>query len=80
MAILGIYKPRSQNIIQFLIRISLIIDHYLQTYEHILEIGDFNLSVDNSHLEAFMQVYDFSSLMKLLKLVSQTIINLLALV
>ena len=31
-------------------------------YENILAIGDFNLSVGNSHLEAFMQAYDFSSL------------------
>ena len=29
-----------------------------------MAIGDFNLSVDNSHLEAFMQAYDFSSLIK----------------
>ena len=78
--LLGIYKPPSKNVTEFLNRISLIIYHYLRTYENILAIGDFNLSVDNSHLEAFMQVYDFSSLMKLLKLVSQTIINLFALV
>ena len=62
--LLGIYKPPSQNVIEFLNRISLIIDYYLQTYENILAIGDFNLSVDNSHLEAFMQAYDFSSLIK----------------
>ena len=33
-------------------------------YEKVLTIGDFNLSDDNSHLEAFMQAYDFSSLIK----------------
>ena len=53
--LLGIYKPPSQNVIEFLNRISLIIDYYLQTYENILAIGDFNLSVDNSHLEAFLK-------------------------
>ena len=62
--LLGIYKPPSQNVIEFLNRIALIIDYYLQTDENILAIGDFNLSVDNSHLEAFMQAYDFSSLIK----------------
>ena len=62
--LLGIYKPPSQNDIEFLNRISLIIDYYLGTYEHILAIGDLNLSVDNSHLVAFMQAYDFSSLFK----------------
>ena len=49
---------------EFLNRISLIIDYHLQTYENILAIGDFNLFVDNSNLEAFMQAYDFSSLIK----------------
>ena len=29
-----------------------------------MAIGDFNLSVDNSHLEAFMQAYDFRSFIK----------------
>ena len=33
-------------------------------YENILATGDFNISIDNSHLEAFMQAYDFSSLIK----------------
>ena len=62
--LIGIYKPPSQNVIEFLNRMSLVIDHYLQTYENILAIGDFNLSVDNSHLEAFIQAYDFGSLIK----------------
>ena len=62
--LLGIYKPYSQSIFEFLKRISLIIDYYLQTSENILAIGDFNFSVDNSHLEAFMQAYGFSSLIK----------------
>ena len=53
-----------KGILNFLNRISLITDYYLQTYENILTIGGFNLSVDNSHLEAFMQAYDFSSLIK----------------
>ena len=29
-----------------------------------MAIGDFNLSVDNSHLEPFMQAYDFCSFIK----------------
>ena len=48
--LLGIYKPPSQNDIEFLNRISLIIDYYIRTYENILAIGDFNISVDKSHL------------------------------
>ena len=62
--LLAIYKPSFQNVIEFRNRISFIMDYYLQAYEKMLAIGDFNLSVDNSHLEAFMQAYDFSSLIK----------------
>ena len=54
--LLGIYKQPTQNDTEFLDRTSLIIDYYLRTYENILPIGDFNLSVDNSHLEAFMKL------------------------
>ena len=45
---LGIYQPPSQNDIEFLRRISLILDYYLPAYEHFMVIGDFNLPVENS--------------------------------
>ena len=46
---LGIYKPPSQNEIEFLRRIPLILDCYLPTYENFVVIGDFKLPVENSH-------------------------------
>ena len=55
--LLGIYKPHSQNDIEFLNGISLIMVYYLRTYENILTISDFNLS-------DFMQGYDLGSLIK----------------
>ena len=61
---LGIYKSPSQNDIEFLRIISLILDYYLPTYENFVVIGDFNLPVENSHLEAIIQAYDLSSLIK----------------
>ena len=61
---LGIYKPPSQNDIEFLRRISLILDYYLPTCVNFVVIGDFNLPVENSHLEAIIQAYDLSSLIK----------------
>ena len=61
---LGIYKPHSQNDIKFLNRIFSIMAYYWRTYENILTIGDFNLSVDNSYLEDFTQGYDLDSLIK----------------
>ena len=54
----------SQNDIEFLRKISLILDYYLPTYENFVVIGDFNLPVENSHLEAIIQAYDLSSLKK----------------
>ena len=45
---LGIYKPPSQNDIEFLRRISLILDYYLPAYEHFMVIGDFNLPVETA--------------------------------
>ena len=46
--LLGIYKPPSQNDIEFLRRISLILGYYLPAYEHFMVISDFNLPVQNS--------------------------------
>ena len=61
---LGIYKPPSQNDIEFLRRTSLILDYYLPMYENFVVIVDLNLPVENSHLEAIIQAYDLSSLIK----------------
>ena len=49
---LGIYKPSCQHDIEFLNRINSILDYYLKTHENIILIGDFNLCVENTHLEA----------------------------
>ena len=54
----------SQNDIEFLRRVSLILDYYLPPYENFMVIGDFNLPIENSHIEAIIQAYDMSSLIK----------------
>ena len=61
---LGIYKSPSQNDIEFLRIISLILDYYLPTYENFVVIGEFNLLVEKSHLEVIILAYDLSSLIK----------------
>ena len=61
---LGIYKSPSQNDIEFLRIISLILDYYLPTYENFVVIGDFNLLVEKSHLEVIILAYNLSSLIK----------------
>ena len=60
--LLGICKPHSENDIEFLNKMSSIMGYYLQTYENIPTVDDFNISVDNSYLEDFMQSYGLSSL------------------
>ena len=37
-------------------------DHYLTIYENIILIGDFNLRVENTHLEATLENYDLNNL------------------
>ena len=41
----GTYMTPSQNDIEFLRKISLILDYYLTRYENFVTIGDFNLPV-----------------------------------
>ena len=59
----GIYKPPScQNDIEFLNQINSILDQYLTTYEKIIMIWDFNLCIENTHLEAALESYDLNNL------------------
>ena len=39
-------------------------EYYLRTYESLLTIGNFNSSIENSHLEDFIQTYYLRSLIK----------------
>ena len=44
--------------------ISAITDNYSAQYEHIVIFGDFNVSVENSHFQNLMRIYDLSPLIK----------------
>ena len=48
----------------FLKRMSLILDYYLPPYENFVVIGDSNLSVENSHLEAIIRLTIWAVLSK----------------
>ena len=54
---------KEENTIKFcfLHRINSILDHCLATYENIILIGDFNLCVENRHLEATLENYDLDN-------------------
>ena len=67
---LGIYKPPSQNDIEFLKSIFLILDYYLPTYESFVVIGDFNQPVENSLLEAIIQAYNLKQSYQKMNLLS----------
>ena len=41
------------------------LDHYLTIYENIILIGDFNLRVENTHLEAKLENYDLNNLINM---------------
>ena len=56
------YKPLSQSDNEFTNRLSLIIDYYSPKYENLILIGDFNLSIENQHLDALIQAYNLNNL------------------
>ena len=59
---IGMYKPPSQSDREFTNRLSSIIDYYLPKYENLILIGDFNLSIENQHLDALIQAYNLNNL------------------
>ena len=48
------YKPPSQSDKEFTNRLSSAIDYYSPKYENLILIGDFNLSIENQHLDALI--------------------------
>ena len=61
---LCIYKPPNQNDLVFVEAISAITNEYSAQYEHIVIFGDFNMSVENSHFQNLIQIYDLSPFIK----------------
>ena len=59
---IGMYKPPSQSDREFTNRLSSIIDYYSPKYENLILIGDFNLSIENQHLDALIQAYNLNNL------------------
>ena len=44
--------------------ISVILNKYSAQYEHIVIFGDFIMSIENSHFQNLMQIYDLSPLIE----------------
>ena len=61
---LSVYKPPNQNDSLFVEAISAIINEYSAQYKNIVIFGDFNISVENPHLQNLTQIYDLTLLLK----------------
>ena len=60
----GGYNPDKKDIIEFLDKLSTNLNSYLNRYENILLLGDFNSEIIESHMKDFCDMYAFSNLIK----------------
>ena len=60
--IIGLYKPPSQCRIEFLLNLKNGILPIIQNYDKIIIFGDFNMTVENSDLSSFMDIFELDSL------------------
>ena len=58
------YNPSKSNISRHLDTLRESLDLYSAHYENNILIGDFNVSIDDSHTESFCESYRFKSLIK----------------
>ena len=56
------YNPSRNSIKNHLDYIGRNLDYFLNKYENILIIGDFNVEISNSHMSDFSQFYNLKSL------------------
>ena len=61
---IGLYKPPSQNEKYFLDHLSKTLGQFTCQYHKTILTGDFNLTVENSNLENFMNTFDLECLIK----------------
>ena len=54
---LGIYKALNQKEAEFLQHLSWLLDFYNTTYENIIIIEDFNMTIENHYFNDFMEVF-----------------------
>ena len=57
---LCLYKTPNQNDLVFVEAISAVINKYSVQYEHIVNFGDFNMSIEKSHFQNLLQIYNLS--------------------
>ena len=62
--LIGIYKPPIKPNLTFIEQLSKSLDFYSATYENIIVIGDFNMTLDENIMKEFCSTFDFKSLIK----------------
>ena len=55
--ILGIYKTSNQKEAEFLKILSWLVDFHNTTYENIIIIGDFNMTIENHYFNDFREMF-----------------------
>ena len=61
--VIGICKPPNQKEEYFLKNLGVVVNNYLSKYEHLILIGDFNLTASNKYLADFMMLFNLESLL-----------------
>ena len=52
--VIGLYKPPNQKEEYIFKNLGVVLNNYLSKYEHIILLGDFNLTTSNKYLADFM--------------------------
>ena len=60
--IIGLYKPPNQKEEYSFKNLGVVLNNYLSKYEHIILLGDFNLTTSNKYLADFMTLFNLESL------------------
>ena len=55
-------KPPKQDNSGFLETMNILLNYYTETYENIITLGDFNMTIENPQLNGFMQLHDMPHL------------------
>ena len=60
--VIGLYKAPNQKEEYFLKNVGAVLNNYLSKYEHIILLGDLNLTTSNKYLADFMTLFNLESL------------------
>ena len=62
--IIGAYNPQKSQISDHLLKLGKNLEHYLQSYDNVVILGDFNVEVTEDAMEDFCSLFHLNSLIK----------------